>query len=133
MTKEIAELSRAEWLIMNRCWRQGRCTARQIYDNIPAQKAWSYQTVKTMLDRLVNKGYLQREKLGPLCLYKPVVLRANILSRAIDIFLDTILGRKLAPLFEHLADEELSEDEISLLKKLIREHDLKHENRKRDR
>ena len=49
MAKQIPELSKAEWLVMNECWRRGRCTARQIFEDAPARRSWSYQTVKTIL------------------------------------------------------------------------------------
>lgn len=121
--KQIPELSKAEWLVMNECWKQGRCTARQIFDQAPSRKSWSYQTVKTMLDRLTAKGYLRCDKLGPLCLYEPAVARAGVVSRSIEAFRETVLGTTLVPLFAHLASERLSEDEIASLKKLIDEHD----------
>lgn len=123
MTKQIPELSKAEWLIMNECWRRGRSTARQIFDQTPRRRSWSYQTVKTMLDRLTAKGYLKREKLGPLCLYEPAVVRAGVVSRSIESFRETVLGTTLAPLFAHLAGERLSEDEIASLRRLIDEQD----------
>jgi BlaI family transcriptional regulator, penicillinase repressor len=129
--QQIPELSKAEWLIMNQCWRRGRCTARQIFDEALARRSWSYQTVKTMLDRLAVKGYLKREKLGPLCLYEPAVARTSVVSKSIEAFWETVLGKNLAPLFAHLADEKLSEDEIVSLKKLINEHDGRTNGRTR--
>ena len=123
MPRRIPDLSKAEWLVMNECWRRGRSTARQIFEGAPAGKAWRYQTVKTMLDRLVVKGYLKREKLGPLCLFEPAIPRASAVSRSIDSFRDTVLGKTLAPLFAHIAPQTLGEDEIASLKKLLREHE----------
>lgn len=131
------ELSRAEWLVMNRCWEQGKATARQIYEATLATKSWNYQTVKTMLDRLTAKGYLTCEKLGPLCLFEPAVPRARVVGRTIDTFWSTVLGNTLAPMFAHLArgGRKLSQDELAALKKLIaenetgQEREAKHERR----
>ena len=36
-----------------------------------------------MLDRLAVKGYLKRDKLGPLCLFEPLVPRLTNLVRSI--------------------------------------------------
>jgi len=120
------DLSKAEWLVMNLCWKRGRSTARQIFDESPSHRTWSYPTVKTMLDRLTAKGYLKREKLGPLCLYEPLVARERVVGRSIDTFWTTVLGKTLAPLFAHLTQhEKLSADEITTLKKLIREHEAR--------
>lgn len=133
MANEKPELSRTEWLIMNQCWQQGKATARQIYEATLEQKSWNYQTVKTMLDRLVAKGYLHTEKLGPLCLFEPAVPRAGVVNRSIDAFWNTVLGNTLAPMFAHLArGRKLSKDELASLKRLIEEQEReeKHERRR---
>lgn len=109
---------------MKICWRGGPFTARQIYDEAVKSRDWEYVTVKTMLDRLVSKGFLSREKLGPLCLYKTCVARSRVVNRAIDSFLDTVLDDALAPLFLHLAKgKTLSEEELAALRKLVEKHE----------
>ncbi len=123
MSKKRPELSKTEWLIMKICWLKGKSTARQIYEVALEKKVWEYQTVKTMLDRLTNKGYLRREKLGPLCLYRPIVPRSKAVGKAIDTFMDTVLDNTFAPLFAHLArGKKLSDEEIASLKKIVAEH-----------
>jgi len=118
------DLSRTEWLLMNICWLKGRSSAREIYEETLKQKKRGYQTVKTMLDRLVGKGYLEREKFGPIWLYKPTVPRSKVIAREIDTFVNTVLDNTFAPLFVHLAEKEkLSGEEIEALKKLIEEHE----------
>jgi len=134
MAKSLPELSKAEWLIMNCCWEKGRRTARQVYEEARGQKAWEYQTVKTMLDRLAAKGYLKCEKLGPLCLFEAAVPRAKAVARAIKSFFDTTLGDTLAPLFAHLAKgRELSGEEIAALKKIIDQKDPKDSKGRKDK
>ena len=61
MPDPAPELSKAEWLIMNACWDRKNLTARDVHEAVAPQREWEYQTVKTMLDRLVEKGYLRRE------------------------------------------------------------------------
>jgi BlaI family penicillinase repressor len=117
------ELSKAEWTVMNLCWEKGKSTARQIYEAVSEDRDWEYQTVKTMLDRIVKKGFLKREKLGPLCLYQPCVKQKRVVSEAIESFFSTVMDDGLAPLFVHLAERrKLDDDEIASLKKLIDEH-----------
>ena len=123
MTRPESELTRAEWLIMKCCWSKGKCTAREVYEEALKQKAWQYQTVKTMLDRLLQKGYVQMEKIGPICLYKPAISQTKVLTRAMDTFIGTVLDGTLTPIFAHLAKgRKLNEDEIEALKKLIDQH-----------
>lgn len=107
-------------MIMNLCWEKGKSTARQIYEVALEDREWEYQTVKTMLDRIATKGYLTREKLGPLCLYKPCVKQKRVVSEAIDSFFTTVMDNGISPLFAHLAEgRKLDEKEIASLKKLI--------------
>jgi predicted transcriptional regulator len=116
------DLSRSEWLLMNICWRGRKLTARQVYDEVAARRDWEYQTVKTMLDRLVQKRYLRREKLGPLCLYQPVTPRTKAVGGAIESFVDTVLDNTLGSLFVHLAKgRKLKPEELEELKRLVAE------------
>ena len=118
----LKPLSRAEWQLMNLCWRLGQSTARQVWEASLELKHRDYRTVKTMLDRMASKGYLEVEKLGPLSLFTPTIERRKAVGEAVQDFVDVVLDRALAPLFVHLADEkdlELSDDELAALEKLL--------------
>lgn len=121
MTNETAQkLSRAEWKLMNICWRLGSATARQIYEESLLDQDREYRTVKTLLDRIATKGYLETEKLGPLVVFTPAVERRSTLRDAVGDFVDTVLGRSLGPLVLHLAErEDLSHEERETLEGLI--------------
>ncbi len=124
MQKNKSKLSRTEWTLMKICWEKGQVSARVIYEETLKEKKRGYQTVKTMLDRLVGKEYLEREKFGPIWLYKPAVLRSKVIGKEIDTFVSTVLDNTFAPLFARLAEKEkLSREEIEALKKLIEQHE----------
>ena len=124
MAQQLPELTRAEWVVMKSCWTKGKCTARDVYEEVSRQKDWQYQTVKTMLDRLVGKGYIRMEKIGPICLYAPAVSQNKVMAKALDTFVGTVFDGAFAPLFAHLAKgRKLSEEEIASLKRLIEEHE----------
>ena len=122
MSKIERSLSHAEWIIMNICWKKGTASARNIFDESLKEKVRSYHTIKTMLDRLVVKHYLERNKFGPIWLYRPTVPRKKIISREIETFVSTVLDNTFTPLLSFLAGkQELTEEEIDELEKLIRE------------
>ena len=124
MRVQIGELGRTEWLIMKICWKKGKSSAKVVYEESLKEKKRSYGTVKTTLDRLSKKGFLEREKFGPIWLYKPAVSKAKVLAREIESFVNTVLDKTFAPLVVHLAEKEnLSDEEINALKKLIEEHE----------
>ena len=124
MPKELDDLTKAEWIIMKSCWHKGKTTARDVFDEIGAENHWQYQTVKTMLDRLVLKGYLKLDKIGPICLFEPAVSQTKVAVRALDAFVSNVLDGTLAPLFAHLAKKpKLSDEELATLKKLLEQHE----------
>ncbi len=124
MPRKRPELSKTEWQLMNICWRKGRASARVIYEETLREKERGYQTVKTMLDRLVEKTYLRREKFGPIWLYEPTVPRAAVAAREIESFVSTVLDHTLAPIFVHFAKKEkISDEELEELRKLIEKKD----------
>jgi len=128
-----APLSRTEWRVMNACWGLGRCTARQVHDALRHERSRDYQTVKTMLDRIVEKGYLAMEKVGPVCLYRPVVRRREAVAEAIDEFVDVVLDRALDPLVAHLARaERLSDDDRRALERILARVDEEEPEEPRD-
>ena len=117
------KLSKTEWSLMKILWEKGESTAREIYEETLKEKKRGYQTVKTMLDRMVQKNYLSREKFGPIWLYKPAVTRAAIMKAEIETLADNVMDNTLVPLFTHLADKEkLTPEEIDALRKLIKKH-----------
>ena len=121
---ELPELTKAEWLIMKCCWNKGKCTARDVYEEMLKQKTWRYQTVKTMLDRLEQKGYVKLSKIGPICLFEPAVSQTRVMGKALDAFVGTVLDGALAPVFAHLAKgKRLTQADIESLKKLVEQHE----------
>jgi len=128
MSKKRPELSRTEWQLMNICWKKGRVSARVIYEETLRDKERGYQTVKTMLDRLVEKTYLKREKFGPIWLYEPTVPRAMVAAREIESFVGTVLDHTVAPLFVYFTGrEKLSAEELAALRKLVEEQEHGHD------
>jgi len=127
MVKDLRKLSSAEWKVMNLCWKLRKATARQIYEASSQIQRRDYQTVKTLLDRIAAKGYLKMEKLGPLCIFSPLVSRASIVAGAVEDFVATVLDNSVAPLFQHLANaENIDEGELEAIKALLKKSEGKH-------
>ena len=121
MRKGKNNLSNTEWSIMKICWEKGKTTARTIYEESLKEKRREYSTISTMLERLVNKGYLRKEKFGPIWLYEPAKTKSNVIARAIDSFVDTVLDNTMLPLFNHLFQKErLSQKDFETLEELIK-------------
>lgn len=58
MIKDKQNMTTSEWEIMRVIWTLGEATSRQIIRIMARKKDWSPSTIKTLLTRLQNKGYL---------------------------------------------------------------------------
>ncbi|MHC4458442.1 MAG: BlaI/MecI/CopY family transcriptional regulator, partial [Planctomycetota bacterium] len=75
MTKKKYELTEGEWAIIRAVWDNEPCAAPTVQEVLQKQKAWSYSTVKTLMDRMVTKGLLKTERIRSLILYRSVVTK----------------------------------------------------------
>ena len=113
------KLSDAEWDVLKAFWEKGPLAARDVFEAVSGERAWSYRTVKTMLSRLVTKGALTYEQVGNSYLYRPAYSRDEITRAATGSFIDRVFDGALRPFVAHFA-ESISDEELALLKSEIR-------------
>src|SRR6266446_4509949 len=75
MPKQTIELTEAEWSIIKAVWENEPCAAPTIQEKLHKRTAWTYSTVRTLMDRMVAKGLLRAGKLRNLTLYRSAVTR----------------------------------------------------------
>jgi BlaI family penicillinase repressor len=120
--KEIPELSKAEYDILRILWKEGRLTVREVHDQVYDVHKWAYTTTKTMMDRMIKKGLLEREKYHGIYLYKPLISRPAGLARMVRFFADRVLETDIGSVVSIFAKSHtLSEDEIEELERLLEE------------
>lgn len=123
-----ATLSPTEWTVMNICWRLGPATAREVHRQSLEDRERDYRTVKTLLDRIAEKGYLRVEKQDGANVYVPVAARRRKVAEALGEFVDRVLDRRLAPLYLHLAERsDLSEEEVEFFRRQLRRMETEEE------
>ena len=114
------ELSRAEWKVMKIVWEMQKAMAREIYTLAGEQYAWTPATVKTLLKRLVDKGYVSTTPVGNGFVYRPAQSALAALQSAADSLLTNAVAGATGPLLAHLVEQTaLSEDDLDSLQKLI--------------
>lgn len=114
-------LSEFELDVMAHFWSDRELSAPELYERIGAERGVAYSTVKTIVDRLEQKGAIQRiANRGRTIIYAPVVKRERVRKPLIKNFLRRFFGNDLRPLFAHLLqDEKLSSEELEYLRKLV--------------
>ena len=112
---ETPRLSEMEWEVMKPLWERGPMAARDIYEQVPDRFGWAYETVKTMLARLVKKGVLVYDQVGNSYLYRPTYTRSQMAREATGSFVLRVFDGALS-LFVAQFAAEASKEEIAALK-----------------
>lgn len=121
MTQDI-RISEAELDIMAVLWDEAPLSAVDVAKRVPARRAWSPTTIKTMLARLVDKGALAAEAQGRRYLYRPLVERDPVAGAQAGRLVDRLFGGRISPLVAHLAERrDLAPDDLAELEALIKE------------
>ena len=120
MTPPVSKLSDAEWRLMNCLWKRCGATAREIHDDVSAPTGWAYTTVKTMLDRLVEKGVLGVKKVGKTLAFRPLVTQDDVRQSAVRTLVDRVFEGAAGPVLHHLLREEtISAEDRDVLRRLL--------------
>lgn len=121
--KQIA-ISEAESVLMQIIWDRGPLTTEDVIAALGRRPKWGESTVKTLLNRLLNKGALSAEKDNRRYVYSAVLTREEWLANESHGFLDRVFGGRVAPLVSYFSQQKkLAKDDIDELKRLIRELD----------
>lgn len=114
------ELSRAEWKVMKIVWELKKGMAREVYTIAADRHAWTPATVKTLLKRLVEKGYVTTTAVGNGFVYRPAHSALSTLQSAADTLLTNAVEGVTAPLLAHMVEQtSLSAEDLDTLQKLI--------------
>lgn len=120
----MSTISDAESQIMRALWERHPLTAEDILAAMPAGDGWQLGTVKTLLNRMLNKGALQAQRDGRRYLYDPLVAREDWEQGESLGLLDRVFGGRLSPLVAHFsAQRKLSREDAEALRRLLQEHD----------
>jgi BlaI family penicillinase repressor len=113
-------LTRAEWEVMKVVWDRGEVVARDVTRALARRRRWARNTVRTLLGRLVEKGYVVRRRIGPVDLFAPRVKRAAAVGRAIDEFVESVLDGAVAPFVTRLvARSDIDPEELEALRRAL--------------
>jgi predicted transcriptional regulator len=121
MPKSRTELTEAEWAIIKAVWDKEPCTAPDIQQKLLRQTAWTYSTVRTLMDRMVVKGLLAAEKVRNLTIYRSAVTREQAQRGELFYALKHAFNGALTPMVQCLLDTgHLSANELTELEALIK-------------
>jgi BlaI family transcriptional regulator, penicillinase repressor len=122
--KTPVAITEAESVVMEVLWRHGPLRSEDVVENLTGHQHWREATIKTLLNRLLNKGAIRAAKDGRRYVYSAVLTRDEWLSRESKGLLDRLFGGRVAPLVAHFGRHgKLSKKDIAELKRMIAEMD----------
>ena len=117
-TKKV-QISAAESQVMETLWRKGPLTPEEIIAATAQANNWGVGTVRTLIARLLRKGFLAGARQDGGYFYKPMVSRADYVRSESQMLLDRLFGGRAGPLVAHFVTEQkLTTAEVKKLKKL---------------
>ncbi len=116
------QLSEGEWRVMNVVWSKHPVATRTVMQALAGETGWAYTTVKTMLDRLVEKGALSATMSGNRAIYRPAISRGEARRSAVRALMDRAFDAAFGPFLQFLvSDERLSDADKAELVRLLKE------------
>src|SRR5580704_8572834 len=124
-------LGSLERLILEHVADKGPILARDVTEHFEKNTGRARTTVLTVMDRLREKGYLKREKLGGLVRYTCTISKADLMRQVIGTFVEDVLHGRVAPFVAYLTkSRKLTTDEIRKLERILKRLETKERRSK---
>ena len=105
-------LSPLEHLLMDFVWAHPDCTVSQCRDALSASaRPLKESTVRTLLLRLENKGYVHHTTDGRTYLYRAAEPRKNVAAEAVKQIIDRLCNGSLEELLVGMVDNDMVDRE----------------------
>jgi BlaI family penicillinase repressor len=114
-------LANAELAVMNLLWQSDRLTARHIREQLyPDATKAQHGTVQRLLQRLEDKGYVERDRSLSVHLFSAALSRHTYAGQQLELLADKLTAGSFAPLITHLVEaKKISRDEIDRIRAIL--------------
>jgi len=120
--KNLPRISEAEWVVMRVLWSRGGLTANEIVRALEGKVPWNPRTIRTLINRLLNKGAIRFDKEGREYHYAPAVSEKQCTRSERLSFLGRVYRGATKPMLAaFLEDARLSKKDIAELKAILEE------------
>jgi len=116
-----APLTELESEVMRAVWNGGRCSVEEVYRIVARKRDLKETTVRTLLRRLEQKGYLEHESEGRAYVYRAVEPARNLAARAVRQIIDRFCQGSVEELVSGMVDAKmLTDEEVERLERYVR-------------
>ena len=114
--------SDAELRILRHLWRRGEQSVREIHERLAPDWDVGYTTVLKLLQRMHEKGVVERRREGRAHLYRAVVEEETTERRVVRSFADRTMEGSLKRLIQRaLPEEAATEEDLREIRRLLDE------------
>ena len=118
--KSAVELTEGEWEIMKVVWEKEPCAAGTVQEVLTESRDRAYSTVKTTMDRMVEKGFLRIEKVRNVQLFLSCISQVDAKRGEFRRMLKRAFDGALTPMMQFLIEHEgISKKQASVLRRLV--------------
>lgn len=105
-------------------WAASPLSTEDIAAELQGRQGWQLATIKTLLNRLLNKGAIAAQKDGRRYLYSPVLARSTWVDEQASGLLERLFGGSLAPLVAQFTSQrKLKPADLAAIKKLLKDYE----------
>ena len=120
----MIRISEDEAVVMEVLWEAHPLAAEDVIARVAGRNDWAEATVKTLLNRLLNKGAISAVKERRRYLYAPRVQRDAWVLEESSSLLERLFDGRVAPLVAHFSQHrKLGRDDVAELRRLLEELD----------
>jgi BlaI family transcriptional regulator, penicillinase repressor len=102
-------------------WESGPCSVDAVHQVVSRQHKLKEASIRTLLRRLEQKGYLRHEAAGRAFLYRAVEPARNLAARAVRQIIDRLCNGSVEELVTGMVNAKvLSKAELDQLAELVR-------------
>lgn len=117
-----APLTDLENEVMRVVWASQPCSVEAVYEVVSQDRDLKETTVRTLLRRLEQKGYLQHESEGRAYLYRATEPSRSLAARAVRQIIDRFCQGSVEELVSGMVESKaLTKDELGRLEDFVRE------------
>ena len=113
--------------ILKVLWDKSPLAVREVREALGPARRLAYTSVMTMMNIMVDKGYLAREKDGAVFRYRPKVTQKATARRMLRDLLDRVFdGSPAAGMVNLLESSDVKEEELQELREIINRKSEEH-------
>jgi BlaI family transcriptional regulator, penicillinase repressor len=103
----LKNLGELEQLVMDYVWTHGPCTAEACREALAGVRPMKESTIRTVLRRIEEKGYLTHTVAGRTFVYRAAERRENVAVRAVKNIIDRFCGGSAEALVLGMVDNRV--------------------------